>query len=74
MWRIPGQYLVLLRPDVSESHVQEALERLGAVHASGGHLLEVLQTYTGALRGFLVKMRSDVLHLVTSLALSMCRV
>lgn len=72
MWCIPGQYLVLLRPDVSESDVQEVLERLRAVHASGGHLLEVLQTYTGALRGFLVKMRSDALPLVTSLALSMC--
>ncbi|XP_029684391.1 proprotein convertase subtilisin/kexin type 9 isoform X2 [Takifugu rubripes] len=67
VWRIPGQYLVLLRPDVSESHVQEVLERLRAVHASGGHLLEVLQTYTGALRGFLVKMRSGVLHLVARL-------
>ncbi|TNM87494.1 hypothetical protein fugu_005715 [Takifugu bimaculatus] len=67
VWCIPGQYLVLLRPDVSESHVQEVLERLRAVHASGGHLLEVLQTYTGALRGFLVKMRSDVLHLVARL-------
>lgn len=70
VWRIPGQYLVFLHPDVSQSQVQESKERLRAICAGGGHPLEVLQMYTGALRGFLVKMRSDTLPLVTSLELS----
>lgn len=63
-WRVPGQYLVILRPGAHESHVQRTIRRLRAKAARGGHLLEVLQTYSGALRGFLVKMSSDVLHLV----------
>ncbi|XP_041791636.1 proprotein convertase subtilisin/kexin type 9 [Chelmon rostratus] len=66
-WRVPGQYLVILRPGAHESHVQRTIRRLRAKAARGGHLLEVLQTYSGALRGFLVKMSSDVLHLVVKL-------
>lgn len=67
-WRLPGQYLVLMHPEVAASRMQETMKRLRAIRARRGCLLEVLQMYTGALRGFLVKMRSDALHLVTSLA------
>lgn len=63
-WRMPGQYLVILRPAMHESHVQRTIKRLRAKAAKRGYLLEILQTYSGALRGFLVKMSSDVLHLV----------
>ncbi|KAM9848299.1 proprotein convertase subtilisin/kexin type 9 [Aulostomus maculatus] len=66
-WRMPGQYLVLLHPGTHESHVQRTIRRLRAKAARGGYLLEVLQTYSGALRGFLVKMSSDVLHLAAKL-------
>lgn len=63
---MPGQYLVMLRPGARESHVQRSVRRLRARAARRGHLLDVLQTYTGALHGFLVKMSSDVLDLVTA--------
>ena len=65
-WRVPGQYLVMLRPGARESHVQRSVRRLRARAARRGHLLDVLQTYSGALHGFLVKMSSDVLDLVTA--------
>ncbi|XP_030288236.1 proprotein convertase subtilisin/kexin type 9 [Sparus aurata] len=66
-WRVPGQYLVMLRPGARESHVQRSVRRLRARAARRGHLLDVLQTYTGALHGFLVKMSSDVLDLAVKL-------
>lgn len=62
---MPGKYLVILRPGTHESHVQRTITRLRAKADRRGYLLEILQTYSGALRGFLVKMSSDVLHLVT---------
>lgn len=72
---MPGQYLVVLRQGAHDSHVQRTIRRLKAKAARRGYLLEILQTYSGALHGFLVKMSSDVLHLVTaSLAVSMLHV
>ncbi|KAM9357695.1 proprotein convertase subtilisin/kexin type 9 [Symphorus nematophorus] len=66
-WRIPGQYLVILRPGTHESHVQRTIRRLKAKAARRGYLLEILQMYSGALHGFLVKMSSNVLHLAVKL-------
>ncbi|KAK9518973.1 hypothetical protein VZT92_021738 [Zoarces viviparus] len=66
-WRMPGQYLVLLRQGSRDSHVQRTIRRLRAKAARRGSPLEVLQTYSGALHGFLVKMSSDVLHLAVKL-------
>lgn len=70
-WRMPGKYLVILRQGTHESHVQRTIRRLKAKAARRGYLLEILQTYSGALKGFLVKMSSDVLHLVTVSPVSM---
>lgn len=66
-WRMPGQYLVILHPGSHESQVQRTIRRLRAKAARRGYLLEILQTYSGALQGFLVKMSSDVLHLAVKL-------
>lgn len=63
---MPGQYLVILRQGSHDSQVQRTIRRLQAKAARRGYLLEILQTYSGALHGFLVKMSSDVLHMVTS--------
>ncbi|XP_037627178.1 proprotein convertase subtilisin/kexin type 9 [Sebastes umbrosus] len=68
-WRMPGQYLVMLRHGTHDSQVQRTIRRLRARAARRGYLLEVLQTYSGALHGFLVKMSSDVLHLAVKLPL-----
>ncbi|KAM7388545.1 hypothetical protein PAMP_024712 [Pampus punctatissimus] len=64
-WRMPGQYLVMLRQGTHESHVQRTIRRLRAKAARRGYLLVILQTFSGALHGFLVKMSSDVLHLAS---------
>ncbi|KAF7659703.1 hypothetical protein LDENG_00292970 [Lucifuga dentata] len=66
-WRIPGQYLVILRPGTHKSHVQRTISRLRAKAARRGSQLEILQTFSGAIRGFLLKMNSDILHLAMKL-------
>ncbi|XP_041861213.1 proprotein convertase subtilisin/kexin type 9 isoform X2 [Melanotaenia boesemani] len=66
-WRMPGQYLVILRPGTHESQVQRTIRRLRAKAARRGYLVEILQTYSGALQGFLVKMSRDVLHMAVTL-------
>ncbi|KAM6921399.1 proprotein convertase subtilisin/kexin type 9 [Xenentodon cancila] len=66
-WRIPGQYLVVLHPGTHESQVQRTIRRLRAKAARRGYLVDILQTYSGALQGFLVKMSRDVLHLAVKL-------
>ena len=63
-WRIPGQYLVVLQSGTHQTHVQRTIRRLQAKAVRRGYLLEVLHTFSGAFNGFLVKMSSDVLHLV----------
>lgn len=66
-WRMPGQYLMIMRQGSHESHVQRTIRRLRAKAARRGYLVDVLQTYSGALHGFLVKMSSDVLQLAMKL-------
>ncbi|XP_045905850.1 proprotein convertase subtilisin/kexin type 9 [Micropterus dolomieu] len=66
-WRMPGQYLVVLRQGTHESHVHRTIRRLRNKAARRSYLIEVLQIYSGALHGFLVKMGSDVLHLAVKL-------
>uniref|UniRef100_A0A1A7WLH9 Proprotein convertase subtilisin/kexin type 9 n=1 Tax=Iconisemion striatum TaxID=60296 RepID=A0A1A7WLH9_9TELE len=66
-WRMPGQYLVILHQGTHESQVQRTIRRLRAKAARRGYLLDILQTYSGALQGFLVKMSQDVLHLAVKL-------
>lgn len=66
-WRMPGQYLVMLRQGTHDSQVQRTIRRLQAKAARRGYLVDILQTYSGALHGFLVKMSSDVLHLAVKL-------
>ncbi|KAK2907620.1 hypothetical protein Q8A73_008693 [Channa argus] len=66
-WRVPGKYLVILRQGTHDSHVQRTIRRLRAKAARRGYLLEILQTYSGFMRGFLVKMNGDVLDLAAKL-------
>lgn len=54
----------MLQQEAHESHVQKTIKRLKARATRRRLPLEVLQTYSGALHGFLVKMSSDVVHLV----------
>ncbi|XP_068448967.1 proprotein convertase subtilisin/kexin type 9 isoform X1 [Clinocottus analis] len=66
-WRVPGQYLVVLREGSRDSHVQRTASRLRAAAARTASRLEILRTFSGALHGVLVQMSRDVLHLALQL-------
>uniref|UniRef100_A0A3P9HBH4 Proprotein convertase subtilisin/kexin type 9 n=1 Tax=Oryzias latipes TaxID=8090 RepID=A0A3P9HBH4_ORYLA len=66
-WRMPGQYLVILHQETHESQVQRTIRRLRARAARRGHPVQVLHTYSGALRGFLVQMSREALQLAVTL-------
>lgn len=63
-WRMPGQYIVVLREGTHDNHVDRTIRRLQVKAAKRGYLIEVTQKYSGVFHGFLVKMSSDVLHMV----------
>lgn len=63
-WRMPGQYIVVLREGTHDNHVDRTIRRLQVKAAKRGYLIEVTHKYSGAFHGFLVKMSSDVLHMV----------
>ncbi|XP_066532805.1 proprotein convertase subtilisin/kexin type 9 [Hoplias malabaricus] len=66
-WRVPGQYLVVLRSGTHENQIERTMRALRARAARRGYLTEITRTYSGAVRGFLVKMSSDVLHMALKL-------
>uniref|UniRef100_A0A8C2GG53 Proprotein convertase subtilisin/kexin type 9 n=1 Tax=Cyprinus carpio TaxID=7962 RepID=A0A8C2GG53_CYPCA len=66
-WRMPGQYIVVMRKGTHVNQVERTARRLRAKAAKRGYLIEILQTYSGAFHGFLVKMSSDVLHMAVKL-------
>ncbi|XP_067273250.1 proprotein convertase subtilisin/kexin type 9 isoform X1 [Pseudorasbora parva] len=66
-WRMPGQYIVVMRNGTHVNQVERTARRLRAKAVKRGYLIEILQTYSGAFHGFLVKMSSDVLHMAVKL-------
>uniref|UniRef100_A0AAV2KY16 Proprotein convertase subtilisin/kexin type 9 n=1 Tax=Knipowitschia caucasica TaxID=637954 RepID=A0AAV2KY16_KNICA len=66
-WRMPGQYVVVLREGSREAHVQRTIRRLRAKATRSGALAEIQHTYSGALHGFLVHMSSDLLPMAVKL-------
>ncbi|XP_072537854.1 proprotein convertase subtilisin/kexin type 9 [Salminus brasiliensis] len=66
-WRVPGHYIVVLRNGTHENQVERTMRALRARAARRGYLTEITRTYSGAVRGFLVKMSSDVLHMALKL-------
>ncbi|XP_077390654.1 proprotein convertase subtilisin/kexin type 9 [Festucalex cinctus] len=65
-WRVPGRYIVMLH---GEGDVHASIKRLRITAGRLGHQVEVLRTFffPAALRGFLVKMSSDVIQLALTL-------
>ncbi|KAL2089566.1 hypothetical protein ACEWY4_014254 [Coilia grayii] len=66
-WRMSGQYIVVMREGSHDNHVDRTIRRLQVKAAKRGYLVEVIQKYSGAFHGFLVKMSSDVLHTAVKL-------
>ncbi|MCI4389372.1 hypothetical protein PGIGA_G00097090 [Pangasianodon gigas] len=67
VWRIPEQYLVVLREGTRDSHVQRTVSTLRAQAARRGHTIHIMRTYSGVFHGFLIKMSSEVLPMALKL-------
>ncbi|KAB5539765.1 hypothetical protein PHYPO_G00092930 [Pangasianodon hypophthalmus] len=67
VWRIPEQYLVVLREGTRDSHVQRTVSTLRAQAARRGHAIHIMHTYSGVFHGFLIKMSSEVLPMALKL-------
>ncbi|KAM9435074.1 proprotein convertase subtilisin/kexin type 9 [Clarias gariepinus] len=66
-WRIPDQYLVVLREGARNGHVLRTARTLHTQATRSGHTVHITHTYSGAFFGFLIKMSSEVLPMALKL-------
>uniref|UniRef100_A0A8C5R814 Proprotein convertase subtilisin/kexin type 9 n=1 Tax=Leptobrachium leishanense TaxID=445787 RepID=A0A8C5R814_9ANUR len=66
-WRISGQYVVVLKPNVHKSHTERVIRRLQTRAAKRGYLTKVIHVFHELFPGFVVKMSSDVLEIALKL-------
>lgn len=64
MWRLPGQYIVVLKEETHKSQTERTIRRLQARAAKHGYLTKILHIFQDLFQGFVVKMSSDVLDMV----------
>uniref|UniRef100_A0A8C3FR43 Proprotein convertase subtilisin/kexin type 9 n=1 Tax=Chrysemys picta bellii TaxID=8478 RepID=A0A8C3FR43_CHRPI len=67
MWRLPGQYIVVLKEETHKSQTERTIHRLQARAAKHGYLTKILHIFQDLFQGFLVKMSSDVLDMALRL-------
>lgn len=67
-WRLPGTYMVVLKEETHRSQTERTARRLQAQAAHRGYLTKILHVFHDLVPGFLVKMSSDLLELVSSVS------
>lgn len=66
-WRLPGTYVVVLMEETQRLQTEQTAHRLQARAARRGYVIKVLHIFYDLFPGFLVKMSSDLLGLVSYL-------
>lgn len=66
-WRLPGTYMVVLMEETQRLQIEQAAHRLKTRAARRGYVIKVLHVFYDLFPGFLVKMSSDLLGLVSHL-------
>lgn len=66
-WRLPGTYVVVLMEKTRRLQIEQAAHRLQTRAARRGYVIKVLHIFYDLFPGFLVKMSSDLLGLVSYL-------
>lgn len=66
-WRLPGTYVVVLTEKTERLQIEQATHRLQIRAAHRGYVIKVLHIFYDLFPGFLVKMSSDLLGLVSYL-------
>lgn len=64
-WRLPGTYIVVLMGETQRLQVEQAAHRLQTRAARRGYVIKILHIFHDLFPGFLVKMSSDLLGLVS---------
>ncbi|XP_033007917.1 proprotein convertase subtilisin/kexin type 9 [Lacerta agilis] len=67
LWRLPGQYIVVLKEETHKSQTSRTAKHLQARAARHGYLTKILHIFEDLFQGFLMKMSSDVLHMALRL-------
>ncbi|XP_060629552.2 proprotein convertase subtilisin/kexin type 9 [Anolis sagrei] len=67
MWRLPGNYIVVLKEETHKSQTSRTAKRLQVRAAKHGYLTKILHIFEDLFQGFVVKMSSDVLHMALRL-------
>uniref|UniRef100_A0A8D2L6W6 Proprotein convertase subtilisin/kexin type 9 n=1 Tax=Varanus komodoensis TaxID=61221 RepID=A0A8D2L6W6_VARKO len=66
-WRLPGQYIVVLKKETRKPQTSRTATHLQARAAKHGYQTQILHVFVELFRGFIVKMSSDVLPLALKL-------
>uniref|UniRef100_UPI00398E53F1 proprotein convertase subtilisin/kexin type 9 n=1 Tax=Pristiophorus japonicus TaxID=55135 RepID=UPI00398E53F1 len=66
-WRLPGQYIVVLKENTLKSQTERTIHRLRTKAAKHGYMTELLLVFHEVFRGFVIKMSSDVLDMALRL-------
>lgn len=66
-WRLSGHYIVVLKEETLKSQILQTVKRLQARAAKHGYMTKILHIFEELIQGFVVKMSSDVLHMVSSI-------
>lgn len=61
---MPGHYIVVLKEETLRSQTTQTVKHLQARAAKHGYLTKILHVFEELFQGFVVKMSSDVLHMV----------
>lgn len=72
-WRLPGTYVVVLTEKTQRLQIEQAIHRLQTRAARRGYVIKVLHIFYDLFPGFLVKMSSDLLSLVSLLGVALPR-
>ncbi|XP_067893062.1 proprotein convertase subtilisin/kexin type 9 [Heterodontus francisci] len=66
-WRLPGQYIVVMKKATHKSQTERTIHRLHTKAAKHGYMTELVLVFHEVFRGFVIKMSSDVLDMALRL-------
>lgn len=66
-WRLPGQYIVVLKESTHKSQIERTIHRLSTKAARHGYMSELVMVFHEVFKGFVIKMSSDVLDMALRL-------
>ncbi|GCB74653.1 hypothetical protein scyTo_0003744, partial [Scyliorhinus torazame] len=66
-WRLPGQYIVVLKENTHKSQTERTIHRLRTKAAKHGYMTELLLVFHEVFKGFVIKMSSDALDMALRL-------